>query len=115
MITPGPNNYRRELTQNDLDGGNHISIFSSNIIDNECPAEGMDLIDLEECNLTPTVEINNENTFVQVFPNPSSGIINIQFDTNKGIDGFIELIDISGKNVLSKTASVLTLLLVLPS
>ncbi len=101
MIAPGPSEFRRNLTNDDEDGGNHISLLSNGIADLECPATGMELIDLAECDITPVIEIEGKSIDVILFPNPTRERIKINFETPLIIDGIINVFDASGKTVMS--------------
>ncbi|MEI8203066.1 MAG: T9SS type A sorting domain-containing protein [Bacteroidota bacterium] len=54
---------------------------------------------------------NNSITakYVSIYPNPSSSLINIDFNTNSDESTFIELINVNGEVVLSKNAGILSL------
>ncbi|HMQ46274.1 MAG TPA: zinc-dependent metalloprotease [Saprospiraceae bacterium] len=99
MVSPGPNDYRRTLTMDDEDGGNHISLLSSGTDDAECPKTGMELIGLEECDITPVVEINGSTVALMVFPNPTLDNVTLKFSADHGIFGKILVHDFQGKLV----------------
>lgn len=48
-------------------------------------------------------ETTKNISFTKIFPNPTSDIINIEFNLNEESEVYIEMVDIDGRNILSKT------------
>lgn len=102
MLHPGVDGFRRDLDGDDKSGGDHISLISSSLAPANCPSEEMALIDLMDCNITPTIEIGNQLINVDCFPNPAKEILHIKFSHSKFYGGKILLIDSFGKVVFEK-------------
>lgn len=101
MFAPGPPEFRRGLTNDDDNGGNHISLLSNQIADSDCLEPGMELIDLAECDITAIIEINGELLSIEFSPNPTFEEVNISFETSQNIDGTIVFFNSIGKLALS--------------
>ncbi|MCB0539667.1 MAG: zinc-dependent metalloprotease [Bacteroidetes bacterium] len=99
MVRPGPNDYRRMLTSDDENGGNHLSMLGNNT--NGCQGN-MDLI-LTGCDITPVVEIEGKIISVNIYPNPVESTVFIEFSSViKGHMPTIELFDLYGRRLESK-------------
>jgi len=100
MVRPGPNDFRRNLTSDDKDGGEHESLLGSN--KGNCSVK-MKLIDLGDCNLSPIIEINGQLTEVKVFPNPTQEKVFIEFERFfNPFQSTIQFLNLKGEIVLTK-------------
>ena len=103
MVRPGPNDYRRVLTPDDEDGGNHLSMLGNNT--NGCQGN-MDLINLADCNITPVIEIGGKEVTVEVFPNPAQNVVFLKFSSDISHHSpTVELLDSYGRRMSSKELS----------
>lgn len=90
MFRPGPgqsstNEYRRDLTGDDENGGDHISMLSSTQSASDCDGSSMILVGLTDCDITSVVEIEGIEYEFMVFPNPSSSLVSIRLKENQQI------------------------------
>ena len=93
MVHPSSGPYKRSLTQDDFDGGNHLSILSSNR--DWCEAN-MTLISLSDCNITPVIEIENNQISFSIYPNPSKEKIIVKYD-KEILNAHINIISTNGQ------------------
>ncbi|MCG2610306.1 S8 family serine peptidase [Flavobacterium sp. SM15] len=63
-------------------------------------------VSIEICNLTPSMGVvDNEIKGAKVYPNPTKGILNISLPQELSGDTQLKLMDVQGRNILSKTIS----------
>lgn len=113
MVSPGTLAFRRALTADDSDGGNHLSMLSHNTNDPECPSAPMELTLPADC-MVDAVEINRVLAEVLVYPNPSHDVVQIEFthSSNKMLGEIIVFDGIGCKmisNAIKENRSILNL------
>jgi hypothetical protein len=97
MFRPGPgqsstDEYRRALTDDDENGGDHISMLSSSQAAPSCDGSSMVLIDLADCDITPVFEINGNSFEFSVFPNPVSSSVFVKLkDNTQNLGGHLSI------------------------
>lgn len=97
MVRPGPSDYRRVLTMDDEDGGDHISMLSSTQAATSCDGSSMILIDLADCDITPVVEINRISYEFSVFPNPTNSSVFVKLkDNSQKLGGHLSIFNGQG-------------------
>jgi hypothetical protein len=72
------------------------------VVENGCGKDSADITLLVDCNISLT---EFGVTALEVFPNPTSGVINIHTTNPIGGDVELELYSVSGKLLMSKSAS----------
>lgn len=108
MISPGPTDFSRNLTIDDENGGNHLSLLSNSILDPDCPDPitppifGMELIDLAECDILLSSELNAKLSEINIYPNPTSEKLIINFGSRTDLHGNIRIFDSVGKIIISE-------------
>ena len=93
--------YRRMIEPNDLDGGNHVCTFSSNLNTSnylQCSSP-MILIDSSDCDsVVTTLFIDTQRSIdVSIFPNPSNEVIFIKFKEDYRTIKNIKIHSLSGQ------------------
>lgn len=97
MFRPGPgqsstDEYRRDLTADDENGGDHISMLSSTQVASSCDGSSMVLIDLGNCDITPVVEISGASYEFSVFPNPATSSVFVKLkDNSRDLRGHLSI------------------------
>lgn len=97
MVRPGPNDYRRMLTSDDEDGGNHLSMLGNNT--NGCQ-DSMNLISLTDCDITPVIDLGGMEISIEIYPNPTSNSLTLELNSGIGNhSAIIELVNTYGRQL----------------
>jgi len=101
VMHPSKNIVVQDLNIDDENGGDHISILGSSVVDDQCPFEdAMILINISECTVsTKELSIDGKNVSVTIYPNPSTQIINVELTQLGKIEYHLELYNWQGKIV----------------
>ena len=97
MFRPGPGQsstveYRRALTVDDENGGDHISMLSSAQAAPSCDGSSMVLVDLADCDITSVVEVNGISYEFSVFPNPATSSVFVRLkDKSQNLGGHLSI------------------------
>lgn len=89
VMFPSATEYRRNLTMDDENGGNHIvELSTQSPVD--CPSSGMTKLSPADCGITPIIETKESMIVVEIYPNPAFDkvhirIINWNFNTGTSI------------------------------
>lgn len=111
MVSPGPLDFRRDLHNDDEDGGDHISMVSNGTNDPECPSSPMELTLFSECDVTSVIEINGHLVDVEVFPNPTQSDFTVSFSGKEYVEGQIIVLNNLGRTIsVTPTANQQTMI-----
>lgn len=94
-----------DLSNDDLDGGNHIALLSSLTTDPDCPQPlffEMNLVQPLDCIVSSSDMLKTNDLFLDFYPNPAQGQVKIHLDDNTTDNGYIVFVNMLGIQVTNE-------------